>query len=174
MTFHCQVCGKAFNAMPSRARKGWAKCCSRKCTFVLWKQHPRPKRMAACHPDRVHKGHGLCASCYVTRYLNAGHKYTSTYKMTRRIFNLAKKMGRPPKEIRPEIFALFARQHNCEICGNTNNLSVDHDHKTSKIRGLLCRNCNSLIGFATDNEDILRDAIRYLMRKSHMYAADRD
>jgi len=38
----------------------------------------------------------------------------------------------------------------CAICEKPrsafkNNLSVDHDHKTNKIRGLLCFRCNKFI-----------------------------
>lgn len=42
------------------------------------------------------------------------------------------------------------------------NTCVDHDHKTGKIRGLLCRRHNSLLGRAGNNRNILRDAIAYL------------
>lgn len=57
----------------------------------------------------------------------------------------------------------------CKICGDSlttpeSSLSycVDHDHNTGEIRGLLCLLCNSLLGFARDNKDILRSAINYL------------
>lgn len=43
-------------------------------------------------------------------------------------------------------------------------LSVDHDHHTGKVRGLLCQRCNSLLGFAQDDISILRGAIDYLAR----------
>ncbi len=42
-----------------------------------------------------------------------------------------------------------------EIC-------VDHDHKTDKVRGLLCQSCNTLIGQAKDDVSILNSAIVYL------------
>lgn len=55
----------------------------------------------------------------------------------------------------------------CEICGimekDLNHiLHVDHDHVTGNNRGFLCRNCNSMLGMAQDNIDILRGAIKYL------------
>jgi len=40
----------------------------------------------------------------------------------------------------------------CPLCGRkmalvqTRNKTVDHDHKTGAIRGVLCRNCNGLEG----------------------------
>jgi hypothetical protein len=40
--------------------------------------------------------------------------------------------------------------------------AIDHDHVTGKVRGLLCKKCNSLLGFAGDSIQILRDAIEYL------------
>ena len=47
-------------------------------------------------------------------------------------------------------------------------LIVDHDHtktKKSAFRGLLCGNCNHVIGFACDNPKILSSAARYLRMK---------
>jgi hypothetical protein len=41
---------------------------------------------------------------------------------------------------------------------------VDHDHDTGLVRGLLCTNCNGLLGFAHDNVDVLKSAIVYLWR----------
>lgn len=41
-------------------------------------------------------------------------------------------------------------------------LYVDHDHVTGAVRGLLCPNCNRLIGLAYDNTDVLRSALDYL------------
>jgi len=54
----------------------------------------------------------------------------------------------------------------CIICGELpttfKNLSVDHNHKTGKIRGLLCDHCNRGIGFLKENPYILIKAIKYL------------
>lgn len=44
----------------------------------------------------------------------------------------------------------------------TKKLSVDHCHITKKIRGLLCYNCNMLLGHAKDSINILKSAIEYL------------
>ncbi len=41
-------------------------------------------------------------------------------------------------------------------------MSVDHDHATGKNRGLLCTNCNKVLGHAKDDVTILRRAIAYL------------
>jgi Fe-S cluster assembly scaffold protein SufB len=44
----------------------------------------------------------------------------------------------------------------------TKKLNIDHDHKTLKIRGLLCWPHNILLGIARDNPTDLTDAITYL------------
>jgi glycerol-3-phosphate dehydrogenase len=55
----------------------------------------------------------------------------------------------------------------CAICG-TNEcsvkrvFSVDHNHTTKKVRGILCHNCNVLLGNAKENISILENAITYL------------
>lgn len=67
---------------------------------------------------------------------------------------------------------LFKKQKGlCKICrkseslkykNNITNLSVDHCHKTGKVRGLLCRKCNKAIGLFKENISYLQRVIKYL------------
>ena len=71
--------------------------------------------------------------------------------------------------ITPEYFNQLETSQRglCAICEQTPNhkrLFVDHSHSTNKVRGLLCRKCNSLLGFANDNTNILNRAVLYLNR----------
>lgn len=62
---------------------------------------------------------------------------------------------------------MLKKQNNvCKIClqheKNNRNLAVDHCHKTNKIRGLLCTQCNTGLGLFNDNIDTMLKAINYL------------
>lgn len=53
----------------------------------------------------------------------------------------------------------------CAVCGHADAkraLSVDHDHETGRVRGLLCSGCNAAIGRLGDNVAGLRRALAYL------------
>jgi hypothetical protein len=51
----------------------------------------------------------------------------------------------------------------CAIASCSNPAKhIDHCHKTGKVRGILCRKCNSALGFLGDNVQLLEDAIEYL------------
>lgn len=59
------------------------------------------------------------------------------------------------------------QDYKCMICGihqdeMLTDLSVDHNHKTGKLRGLLCKSCNWGIGHFLDDADLLRKAANYL------------
>ncbi|MDX3260741.1 endonuclease VII domain-containing protein [Streptomyces sp. MI02-2A] len=55
----------------------------------------------------------------------------------------------------------------CAICqratGASRKLSVDHNHKTGEVRGLLCRVCNNLLGHARDSTEFFDRAKQYLI-----------
>lgn len=63
---------------------------------------------------------------------------------------------------------MFLNQNGkCAICGIEQkdikqSLSVDHCHNTDKIRGLLCENCNFVLGNFNDSIENIKNAIQYL------------
>ena len=63
---------------------------------------------------------------------------------------------------------LFNKQNGCcAICGKhqselNRKLSVDHNHNTGVVRGLLCRNCNSAIGLLKEDVNIINNALKYI------------
>lgn len=60
-----------------------------------------------------------------------------------------------------------AQDSLCAICRKLDSkLFVDHDHETKIIRGLLCTNCNLLLGHGKDSVLILESAISYLKKGS--------
>lgn len=56
----------------------------------------------------------------------------------------------------------------CAICKGATKyvrrLAIDHCHKTGKIRGLLCGNCNAGIGYFADDISRIAAAIEYLKK----------
>lgn len=64
---------------------------------------------------------------------------------------------------------MLSKQNNCcAICGVTTQeldrrISVDHCHKTGKVRGLLCQKCNNGLGFFKDSPALLTKAADYLL-----------
>ena len=53
----------------------------------------------------------------------------------------------------------------CKICGKDltfHEAHVDHDHTTSRVRGLLCRHCNMGLGLFHDDPIFLRQAAKYI------------
>ena len=50
----------------------------------------------------------------------------------------------------------------CALCETRPAKSVDHCHSTGKVRGVLCRQCNTGIGQLNDDPKLLAKAVRYL------------
>lgn len=66
--------------------------------------------------------------------------------------------------------ALLQSQNNkCAICLSPlmlqgKNTHVDHDHKTGRVRGVLCRACNTGLGLAKENLSTIENMGLYLKK----------
>lgn len=92
--------------------------------------------------------------------------YVDRWRTKDRDRYILRKFGLTPLEYQQMVENQMAR---CAICGRTPEevgdgrlLAVDHDHDTGKIRGLLCRPCNTGIGQLGDSVDRVRKALNYL------------
>ena len=107
----------------------------------------------------------FCKSCQYEKYRAGYKKYSRKHGLKKRYNMTVEKYDE-----------LFAKQHGvCAICSKPekvkNNcgvkrLSVDHNHLTGKVRGLLCSKCNHGLGMFdadTDGINILKSAIVYLL-----------
>ncbi len=69
------------------------------------------------------------------------------------------------------------QKNKCKICGknlkdqygngkkvNKKDMTVDHNHKTGKVRGLLCNRCNTFLGYCSDNPYIIIRSIKYIQK----------
>jgi len=131
------------------------------------KERARIKQCEAT--QRWRKNHPEKAKAQLQRYYK-----TDKYKDQKRNYRYLKMYG-----ISLDAYnELLQKQHGvCGICkqpeiaidNRTNqprNLAVDHCHATGQVRGLLCTNCNNMLGRSKDNVVILANAIDYL--KSYM------
>ena len=126
--------------------------------------------MFYCKKRGVSEYEGECKVC---RKIRSRRYWCTTGRFKKepcRIHSLKNKYG-----ITIEQYDKMHKSQNgvCSICGNpemtkykdrtTQRLSIDHDHKTGLIRGLLCRKCNTSLSAFEDDIDILASAISYLV-----------
>lgn len=147
------------------------------------------KRCSACrcdkpesefHRDRA-KRDGLAASCKICSLARARKWYRENpeaVKKTKRKWSRENPEKRQRSQHKHR-YGVSSERYNqmlleqggvCAICGQPDprqNLSVDHNHVTGEVRGLLCHRCNRCLGAFQDREDLLAEAINYLRRSSH-------
>lgn len=68
---------------------------------------------------------------------------------------------------------LLNQMNKCKVCSNTikkgENLVVDHCHTSNKVRGLVCRRCNTLLGYLETDQTILNSAYDYLKMNNRIH-----
>ncbi len=88
---------------------------------------------------------GYCKRHYLSRYSWTRRKYGMTWEQKDALWQ---EQGRA-----------------CAICRKASSLDaiqIDHSHLTGDVRGLLCRPCNTALGFMDDDTRTLSSAIQYL------------
>lgn len=134
----------------------------------------RPKgsgRKPLCHPDKPHHGHGECIECYhANRRQSACKRAIEHYHK-----NKAKRLDAIYAATLVRVYGITVQDYErmftaqggvCAMClkppkiGRFKRLHVDHDHATGRVRGLLCRGCNGLIGWYEHHKDALHDYLK--------------
>lgn len=93
-------------------------------------------------------------------------KYHQEHKNEKRTAEIRRKYKLLPHEVD---LLLLMQGDSCAICRcifDGTNFHVDHDHKTGKVRALLCKFCNLGLGYFRDSPSWLRIAAQYLEEHS--------
>lgn len=102
----------------------------------------------------------LCKKCYKKEYVNRNGDATFVYWRNW----LKYRYGLSVQDYEN---LLDSQDCCCAICKKDptdERLHIDHDHKTGRIRGLLCGNCNRGIGYMKDSIQNLKSAAEYLSK----------
>jgi hypothetical protein len=164
----CSICGKN----PRVAGRSRCRECHNASNAKSIERN-KHKPCAACGKNPRTKG-SYCRECH-NAYQRARHakQYAGDRKWQKkaRSDNLKRHFGITTEEYS----TMLERQKGvCAICGKPETrksssgtvqpLSIDHDHLTGQIRGLLCHECNHLLGAANDNIGVLWQAVKYLQK----------
>jgi hypothetical protein len=129
-----------------------------------------------CDYERVSSSrHKYCAACYdgaikaSQQKLKTNRDWVKAHPERVRELSLRYHYGITSQQL-DEMAAV--QNGRCAICGaspratskQNMRLHIDHDHKTKRVRGLLCFHCNRGLGSFGDNVDVLRSAIAYLKK----------
>jgi hypothetical protein len=140
---HCLVCGKELIVTDDKRKY----CDNSECQKIA--NFNRGKKFRESNEDYLKE--------YYKEYdmINAELR-----KISGRNGHLKRKYGITSKDYD----RMFEEQNGkCAICGKTGKkLHVDHNHKTNKVRKLLCFHCNAGLGHFTENPKFLLRAIEYL------------
>lgn len=129
---------------------------------------PRKIRMAGCHINLKHFAKGFCKRCYDSNYSSVlNREKTNARKRAWRAANPDKALAISRKYLYGvddiTVRAILRAQDGlCKICAEKPATHLDHDHKTGRVRTMLCGACNQGLGLFRDDLKILETAIRYL------------
>lgn len=115
-------------------------------------QYASAKAWARRNPDKVSE-----------QYRRYRIKHREKNLLRLRASTLKRRFGMTPEDYDQ---MLLHQGGVCAICRGKNpdgrRLSIDHCHKTNKVRALLCMHCNLLLGHADDDIDLLQKCISYV------------
>jgi len=122
-------------------------------------RHAYNKLWRALHPDYGRD--------YGTAHREKIAARSKAYRAARRKEHAAYARARTHKISVDEYDAMLTKQGgSCAICRkaewNSKGPNIDHDHKTGKVRGILCYKCNTALGMAEDDPNIIRAMLGYL------------
>lgn len=127
---------------------------------------------------RPHAGHGFCYKCKSAKDYDVDVHRTYQYRQKLKAdFGLTLKDYNRMFEAQGGACAICYKPESKLLRSKANlqyvqRLSVDHDHQTTKVRGLLCSKCNRALGYFNDDPELLIRAAAYVrLHRSNEVAA---
>ena len=119
-----------------------------------------------CGSTRKYRSNGACVECQKKRAEAWQKSHLDRVREHRRKTKLKRKYKLTPEQYDS---MLAAQGGHCAICPctprkNGKRLAVDHDHRTGRIRGLLCSDHNRALGLLGDSSQLCLRAAAYLQR----------
>lgn len=158
----CAQCGDDFEVVKRSRRKFCSKRCKNRAAALRHQERLREsKRGRSCANCGEKISQDKLASA---RYCSEKCRKAHAGPMIRRRAVLKANYGLTIEDYEAR---LASQGGGCAICGakvcpTGRQMSVDHDHATGRVRGILCARCNHGLGQFRDNPDLLRAAINYL------------
>ncbi|MGH3427718.1 MAG: endonuclease domain-containing protein [Mycobacteriales bacterium] len=133
-----------------------------------------PDGRPSCHPNRPHYALGMCRPCWATDRRRKNPAVQEEHRLESQRYrerNPEKRRAAWRKfllknayDMTPEQFQKMGDEQDwkCAVCGQEKPLQVDHDHLSRKVRKLLCRECNLLVGWIEKHGQFVDRAIEYL------------
>lgn len=119
----------------------------------------------SCFPNKRWK---RCQECLVDYHREYRASDPEANRARHLRYHLKKEYGITPEEYSE---LLFLQGGVCAICSQDcqtgKKLSVDHNHNTGEVRGLLCHNCNRAVGLLDDDPELMFKAAAYLTGGSY-------
>lgn len=153
---HCQTC----NALIEKPTSPYQKRCDSCITEGVVTEEARKKAYHKAYYERRKEDPEI-----QERYkkATAKHQSTDTYRINQRKRVRAQRIRNSYGLTVAEYDALIASNPNCNICQvSLDKAHLDHCHKTNKVRGVLCTQCNIGLGMFKDSPEVLQRAIKYL------------
>jgi hypothetical protein len=173
----CSACQEArpvsaFAANRSRPDGLQVNC--RECAAEYYRRRQEAAGKTVREKADVPGGHKLCRTCGEVKPHSEWHRnatasdgLSTRCKACRAVHGRQDHLKRQYGMTEAERDEMVASQMGlCVICLKAPAAHVDHCHKTGRVRGVLCFNCNSAIGKLGDDPDIGRRAVAYLEGKS--------
>lgn len=115
------------------------------------------------HSETRDKLHSWCKQCHADTYRIRKLADPTKYYRTRMNAHYKREYGLDIEAIEGLVNEQGGK---CGICQKVpDKLEVDHDHETGKVRGLLCHQCNSSLGWLGDSMPKLLKAVNYLLKR---------
>lgn len=133
----------------------------------------KDKRVRSAYNKKYHLEHRDELNAYTSQWQKDNWGYWLKYQMKHKEKIKGKLLKQYGMTVDAYRTLVEAQNGLCKICGKpetqpTKNgsgvreLSVDHDHRTGRVRGLLCNKCNVRLGMVDDDLELLRKMIDYL------------